>query len=517
VAASKYVKFPESFLPPPPGAKQIGDTAAGETLEVSIYLKPAPPPKKPLTMTHGKGRQAADAAIRAFEHQDDLRALRQFAADNGLTVTTIVPSRRLMKLKGTASSFASAFKTKLHIYDDGKRKFLGREDVLMVPDTLLPILRAVLGLDARPAAKQQAFRVPESAVGPAYIPNAVGHLYSFPTSVTGAGQCIGLIELGGGFLGSDVTQAFQGMGLSPPQVVTILVDGATAQFGVDLDADGEVALDIQISGAQAPDAKIVVYFAPNSEQGFVDAVATALSDTVNSPSVISISWGNTETEWSAQGRDAMDDQFQDAASQNVSVFVAAGDHLATNGLTDGQVHVQYPASSPWAIGCGGTVITADDMTITNEIVWNDIIQGVPWGTGGGVSTLYPVPQFQQNANVPVNVTTGNTGRGVPDVAGNASDQSGYVIVINGVTQIWFGTSAVAPLWAGLAALINERANPGIGFFLSTLYSNPNLNRDIVDGNNEVPGTTLGYVAGPGWDACTGLGVPVGQALFNAFT
>ena len=308
-----------------------------------------------------------------------------------------------------------------------------------------------------------------------------------------------------------------GDGFTRAAIVPVSVDGATNSFGANTDDDGEVALDIQVSGGQAPGASIAVYFAPNTEQGLIDAVASALADTTNSPSVISISWGWTETEWSTQFRNALDDQFHDAASQDVSIFASAGDWLGTNGATDGQVHVQYPASSPWAIGCGGTVITTTGMSITNEVVWNDILQGALWGTGGGVSTLYPVASFQQNANVPLNVSTGQPGRGVPDVAGNASDQSGYLIVINGVTEIYFGTSAVAPLWAGLAALINEQASPTMGFFLPYLYNHPTLNRDITQGNNMPPGTILGYAAGPGWDACTGLGVPIGQDLFNALT
>jgi kumamolisin len=170
--------------------------------------------------------------------------------------------------------------------------------------------------------------------------------------------------------------------------------------------------------------------------------------------------------------------------------------------------VQYPASSPWVIGCGGTLVTTDANTIVSEVVWSDTGNGE--GTGGGVSTLYPVPDFQKAAN-------SAAGRGVPDVAGNAAQPSGYLTVINGISKVIGGTSAVAPLWAGLAARINEKATLPIGFFLADLYAEPNLLRPITEGDNRPKGTTVGYSAGPGWNACTGLGVPKGLALFKKFT
>jgi kumamolisin len=211
----------------------------------------------------------------------------------------------------------------------------------------------------------------------------------------------------------------------------------------------------------------------------------------------------------------MDSAFQDAATLRISVFVAAGDNLATNGNADGKLHVQYPASSPWAIGCGGTLIATDGRAITSETVWSDVGNGE--GTGGGISTLYPVPDFQKSANPPVNAGTGQLGRGVPDVAGDAAQPSGYAVILGGALKVIGGTSAVAPLWAGLVALINERAARPMGFFLPDLYADPGLLRPITEGDNKPKGTTTGYAAGPGWNPCTGLGVPRGRALFDKFT
>jgi len=256
-----------------------------------------------------------------------------------------------------------------------------------------------------------------------------------------------------------------------------------------------------------------VYFAPNTDAGFVDAVSMAAHDSTNRPSVMSISWGSAESNWTAQALQTMTSALQDAAGLDVSVFVAAGDNLATDGVSDGKVHVDFPASSPWAIGCGGTHIAVTNAAITLETVWNDGTSG----TGGGISDVYPVPAFQRTAGLPVNVSDGRPGRGVPDVSGDAAPATGYSIVVSGKSGVVGGTSAVAPLWAGLTALINQHAAKPIGFFLPTLYENPTLLRSITQGTNRPTGSTLGYAAGPGWNACTGLGVPHAQALFAALT
>jgi kumamolisin len=331
--------------------------------------------------------------------------------------------------------------------------------------------------------------------------------------VTGKGQCIGLIELGGGFTPSDTTAAFQAMGLPAPTVVAVSVDGGTNTPSPDDGADGEVALDIQVAGGAAPDARLAVYFAPNTDAGFVDAITSAVHDASNKPSVISISWGSPESNWTQQAIQTMNSALQDASNVNVSVFVASGDNLATDGVADGKAHVDFPASSPYAIGCGGTAITVSGSTISNETVWNDGSSG----GGGGISDLFPVPTFQQNTTLPPSVNDGQARRGVPDVAADAAPGTGYQIVVNGQTQVVGGTSAVAPLWAGLTALINQSAATPVGFFLPLIYANPTLLRQITTGNNIPSGSNLGYQAGPGWNACTGLGVPNGQSLFVALT
>jgi kumamolisin len=504
MVSRNYQEFtPSHKNPPGPACKRIGAVPAGEQFEVSIYLKP-----------RSGGTNRADlAATRATQHANDFKLVKEFASAHGLTVSATEPVKRLIKLSGSAAQFQAAFQTTLSHYQDGNVQFRGRSGCLQLPTELHEIVESVLGMDNRPQAQPRLIIRPAAAVSDSYQPNNVAKLYAFPTSVTGKGQCIALIELGGGYTPSDTTTAFKAMGLAPPTVVAVSVDGGKNTPSPDDGADGEVALDIQVAGGAAPGAKIAVYFAPNTDAGFVDAITSAVHDTANAPSVVSISWGSAESNWTQQAVQSMNSALQDASTVAVSVFVASGDNLATDGVTDGKAHVDFPASSPWAIGCGGTSIAVTGSSITGESVWNDGDSG----GGGGISDLFPVPTFQENASLPPSVNDGQTRRGVPDVAGDAAPGTGYQIVVNGQTEVVGGTSAVAPLWAGLTALINEGAATPVGFFLPFLYANSTLMRQITQGDNNPSGSDIGYSAGPGWNACTGLGVPNGESLFVALT
>lgn len=512
MVSRSYKEFaPSHKAPPGPSCKLIGDVPADERFEISIYLKPR---DNEGGAVQGSNDPRADLASgRSAQHSDDFKLIQAFAKDHGLSVVATEPAKRLIKLGGTAAQFQSAFQTKLAHYHDGKGTFRGRSGALKLPVELHPVVESVLGLDSRPAAQPRLVFRPAAQVSASFLPNNVTQLYAFPTSVTGNGQCIALIELGGGFTPSDTTTAFQAMGLSPPTVVAVSVDGGANTPTPDDGADGEVALDIQVAGGAAPGARIAVYFAPNTDAGFVDAITSAVHDTANKPSVVSISWGSAESNWTQQAMQTMNTAFQDASTVNVSVFAASGDNLSTDGVTDGKAHVDFPASSPWVIGCGGTSISVSGPTITSETVWNDGSSG----GGGGISDLFPVPSFQRNTSLPPSANDGQTRRGVPDVAGDAAPGTGYQIVVNGRTEVVGGTSAVAPLWAGLTALINEGATKPVGFFLPFLYANPTLLRPITQGNNIPSGSSIGYQAGPGWNACTGLGVPNGQSLYVALT
>jgi kumamolisin len=292
-------------------------------------------------------------------------------------------------------------------------------------------------------------------------------------------------------------------------VIAVPVSGGKNQPDNPDGADGEVMLDIEVAGAVAPGARIVVYFAPNTDQGFVDAVAHAVHDTKNKPSVISISWGAPESNWTAQGMAALDAVCQSAAALGITITVAAGDNGSSDGVNDGKNHVDFPASSPHVLACGGTNLHGSGSNISAEVVWNDIDQG-GGATGGGVSNVFPLPSWQSGSHVPKpDVATG--GRGVPDVAGDADPATGYVIRVDGQTKVIGGTSAVAPLWAGPIALANQQNGIAAGFIQPAIYAARNRTAflDTTKGDNG------SFTAGPGWDACTGLGSPIAPEVIDA--
>lgn len=449
----------------------------------------------------------------------DIAKVETFALAAGLTVTEVSKGRRTVWLTGTVAQFEAAFGVTLDRYRDQKGvEYRSHTGPIMIPADLDGVVLGVFGLDDRPQARSH-FRL--RAIGAAapraqggnsqFSPTTIASLYDFPTGVDGAGETIGIIELGGGFSASDLQTYFSQLRLTVPTVTSVTVDGAgNSPTGSPNGPDGEVALDIEIAGAIAPKAKIVVYFAPNTDTGFLDAVSQAIHDSVNKPSVISISWGGPESNWSGQAVSQFNMSFQDAAAMGVTVCVASGDNGSSDGVSDGLAHVDFPASSPNVLACGGTELIATNTTILNEVVWNEPTGGA---TGGGVSVLFPLPSYQSGVGVPPSVNPGGKiGRGLPDVAADADPNTGYVVLIDGQSGVAGGTSAVAPLWAGLVALLNQALGRPVGFLNPTLYRTSVSSaafREITSGNNGA------YSAGPGWNACSGLGVADGAKLLKA--
>jgi kumamolisin len=436
----------------------------------------------------------------------DIAAVRAFAAAHGLAVEQEDAPRRTVVLSGTVAQFNAAFGVQLQQMSHAKGKYRGRTGPIMVPADLADIVEAVLGLDSRPQASPHCRLRRPAASGVSYTPIQVASAYGFPNS-TGQGQCVALIELGGGFQLSDLETYFKGLGVTTPSVVAVSVDHATNSPTNDANGpDGEVMLDVEVVGAIAPGANIVVYFAPNTDAGFLDAITTAIHDTTHKPSVISISWGGPESSWTAQAMTAMDNAFQAAAAMGITVCAASGDNGSSDGVADGSDHVDFPASSPFALACGGTSLVASGSSISSEVVWND---GPNNGaSGGGVSSFFALPAWQAGLNAVTKQghSTALSKRGVPDVAGNADPQTGYGVRIDGTDTVIGGTSAVAPLWAALIARINQLSGKPGGYLNPSLYQNRQALRDIIRGNNG------DYDAAQGWDACTGLGSPNGTAL-----
>jgi kumamolisin len=504
-----------------PGARATGPVLPEERIEVSVRVRPRPgqrdleaggaladqPPaeRQYLSRDEFASRHGATAA--------DIAKVKAFAKAHQLAVVEASAPRRTVVLAGSAAAMGKAFGVTLRQFEHDGGTYRGRTGTISVPGDLAGIVEGVFGLDDRPQASPHfqvlgaAGVVATRAAAASFTPPQLASLYDFPTGVDGAGQCVAIIELGGGFKPADVTAYFTGLKLPVPNVKAISVDGGRNHPTNANSADGEVMLDIEVAAGVAPKATIAVYFAPNTNQGFLDAITTAVHDSVNKPSVISISWGSAESNWTQQAMTQFDQAFQAAASMGVTVCCAAGDNGSADGVGDGKPHVDFPASSPFALGCGGTLLSASANAITSEVVWNENAQTS--ATGGGVSGFFALPGYQKSANVPPIAGSKKTGRGVPDVAGDADPNSGYRVRVDGQALVIGGTSAVAPLWAGLVALLNQKLGKPVGYLHPLLYGSlagSGALRDVVSGNNG------SYSARAGWDPCTGWGSPVGSKL-----
>ena len=439
----------------------------------------------------------------------DLALVETFAHEYSLTVAERSVAKRSVLLTGTVENMQKAFGTSLARYQAPEGAYRGRTGSITLPANLQGVVTAVLGLDNRPAAKPHLRTAHAAAVSAGLSPAQVAQMYNFPAGADGAGQTIGIIELGGGYRTSDLNTYFSRLNIKTPAVSSVSVDGGANTPGVDTNADGEVMLDIEVAGAVAPGARIVVYFAPNTDQGFHDAIATAVHDNVNKPSVISISWGGPEDTWTQQAANAMLAASTDAAAVGVTVTAAAGDDGATDGVADNKLHVDLPACLPPVLACGGTRLDTSKGKISSETVWNELANN-EGATGGGVSRIFALPTYQSSAGVPPHPETKFVGRGVPDVSGDADPVTGYQVRVDGKNMVIGGTSAVAPLWAGLIAVINEQLGRPVGFVHPALYRiGTSAFRDIATGNNG------GYQATTNWDPCTGFGSPNGSALLKA--
>jgi kumamolisin len=464
---------------------------------------------------------------KAFAREFGLHVVRDTVAEK----TKANPlGQRTVELRGPISAFNSAFNVQILMARDTNGRLHRMVDgPISVPAKYQDLIENVLGFDnsrqasprLRPLKRLGGLTRRGGSVS--YSPNQVARLYNFPTSVTGKGQTIAVIELGGGARRRDLKKYFASLRIPEPSVKFVSVgSGSNAPTGNPDGDDGEVMLDIEVAGAVAPGAQIIVYFAANTNKGFLRGINAAIHDNLHQPSIISISWGSPEASYSASDLTTFDESFQAAAAMGITTFLAAGDSGLTDGVTDSLAHVDFPASSPHVTSCGGTrlVTTADGSSVLTESVWNDGEEG--GGTGGGISSFFPLPIYQQGLGIQQSINPGGgPGRGVPDVAGNADPITGYRVRVDHVASVFGGTSAVAPLWAGLFALINESLGKNVGFANTLLYTNsvtktPGAFRDVTQGNNDTTGQFGGYYkALTGWDPCTGWGTPNGTILRNA--
>jgi subtilase family serine protease len=512
------------------GAKRTAAADPREVLTVSVRVRRRPDaPELPdlafATPVPPRGRPyltRQEFADRYGASDDDFAKVKAFADANGLSVVESSVARRTIVLKGTVAQMNKAFAVDLGSYEADNEKYRGREGPLHLPNELSDIVQGVFGLDNR---KMLEPHIRESEVAAdAFGPNGtrfmtapqVAQLYNFPTWPA-TGQTIAILEFQAGYYERDLQLFFDSVGLPVPSIDWVSVDGQPNRPRANKETT-ETALDIQVAGSAAPGARLVVYIGPDSEQGLIDAVTTAIHDAVYMPSVISISYGGAELDktstsnWTKALINSAHAAFQEAALLGVTVLASSGDQGTQAMVTDGKAHVEYPASDPYVTAVGGTSISNVSGTSFTEFTW-------PY-SGGGISDFFrppdfPLPPWQSFARVPASVNDGRNGRGVPDIAGNADGHSGYIIYLSGGPSFaaYGGTSASTPLYAALVALLNAGLGENLGYLNPMLYALPSfVFRDIADGQSNSYLGSPGYVSGPGWDACTGLGVVNGMAL-----
>ncbi len=522
----------------PPEHRDLSATAPGELVTVTLIVRRRAG-AQPLGLSDFSARAAAreeplshaDFAAAHGADPRDVSAVEAFARTHGLQVLESDPARRSVVVRGPARAIDGAFAVELHDYQSPDGKYRGHAGAASVPAGLAGVVEAVVGLDTRTVHARHFSRARRR--NPADPPSTgtltpaqVAQLYKFPAG-GGAGQTIGIYEMqtsGGnaGYTAADLAGTMQAFGGLPvPKPIDVSVDGFV-NSGV---SDGETGLDITVAAAIAPGAAIAVYFTGGQTQNIVHALQRMIHPGAGDPqpTVISISYGwgpddESAQSFSDQDYQQIDQLFQDAANLGITVLVSSGDSGAFV-ESKGVAQTSYPASEPWVLACGGTTVGNIGAASFDEYVWNDTGKAGPGATGGGVSARFPVPPYQSTANVPNRLSTGQAGRGVPDVAGNASENSGYVQFINGQSEPVGGTSAVAPLYAGLIAVINGNLGRSAGFINPLLYAlGASVCRDVVSPPGPADnsfGHVKGYPAGSGWDACTGLGSINGTALQQA--
>jgi kumamolisin len=506
-----------------PNSRAAGPVDPLEVVSLTIRVRSVGDPAQLAEQAHELGRTPvaerrylthAELAQQHGAAEADLDAIAEFARRHKLVVVRRSAVERSVVVKGQLGDLLAAFHADVGMYHHSTGTYRGRQGEIAIPRELTGMVTGVFGFDTRSRHRTRhpgGARARGSGGKNGVIATEFATRYRFPTEsngtkLDGAGQTIAIIELGGGYRTSDFQAFFSKAGVPMPQITAVSVDHVDNQPTTADSADAEVMLDVEVAGVVAPKASFAVYFAPNSDQGFLDAVSAAVHDTQRKPGVISISWGAPEAVSDPQGIQAFHEIFAAAASLGITVCSASGDHGCADrepSAWDGQIHVDHPACDDLVLGCGGTQIDGG-----SDVVWNN---GSGWASGGGISQVFEVPSYQHGVKLPAALHGGKPGRGVPDLAMSAAN---YFMRVDGMEGAAGGTSAVAPLMAGLVARLNQAKNKNLGFINPLLYQNPGMLNDVTQGTNAIEQGPPGYSACAGWDPCTGLGTPDGTAMLD---
>ena len=547
---------------PPSGSRRLDPMDAQHRLEVSVILrrcKPSPDPSEQSVLPPGRRRYMTREQLRQHGSSPDHRQrVTDFAAEHGLEVVSNSSRQRTVVLAGTTTQLQAAFGVDgfYHYEQDGKTHY-GFTGEIHLPEPLHEAVEAVLGLHNRPLAGPRVVATSGSPGDHASSGNVAGRSvselrqrYAFPEGATGKDQTVAVIELAGGYRLADVDTFASAAGLEQIKLRDVSVGSASNQpaeaalieeltslltgsqeitaeqaqsVGPAL-ATFETTMDIELIAAFAPDAQLLAVFTENSERGLWQAVQELVHTIEPQPTVINLSWSWNETdEIRSDGSvnplvTAINGALRDAANLGITFCTSSGDDGSAPD-SDGKASVHFPASSPFALGCGGTQFASDDSTAVEE-VWSRPYKGLPGASSGGVSRIFELPDWQDADAVPPSpLDPKKTGRGVPDVAAVAAADSCCPIVLGGVRIPAMGTSASAPLWAALLACLAEKLGLPHGHFNPRLYQlareQPDVLHSVTIGSNDTSGNSDDhYPAAIGWDPCTGLGTPIGQKLLT---
>jgi kumamolisin len=537
--SSQHVTLKCSYRPPPEGATLLGKPRPLKHLEVTLNLNG---PDLPTAGTMARKLKIREFIRRYGCSRADINKVKRVLRGYGLKVLDSYRATRSMRVGGSVRDMEAAFHPNLGRYQiAGYKEFIDREGTYEIPAELDGIVTAVIGFGERRVARRRPMAKRSKQVkgrGGGYSPATLERHYSFPDG-DAKGQKIAIAEFGGGYDKSDLKTFCSNHFRATPRVKYVALNAPARtvkqieklrrrkQRLDELDSTIEVMMDVEIVAALAPKADITVYFAKFNQAGWI-----ALLDRVirKRPVALSISWGSTEDgeDWSKAALFAIGERLQMAAALGITVCVAAGDDGSGDEMNDRRAHVDFPGSSPYVLSVGGTMIKRQKSKKVEHVWWEKPgrrVRTKGGSTGGGVSAIFSKPSWQQHIKIK-SVNTGNDGgRVMPDVAALAGKPM-YNTVIRRKNHAHGGTSASAPLWAALVARINAKLPPDKRqrFLTPLLYLKGRDGRrlgaagcrSITHGHNiSYPKPRIGYRAGPGYDAVTGWGTPIGTALLNA--
>ncbi len=533
----------------PPGGRPLGPLSAAQarqSVEVTLWLR-EPPGRPSLARVldaisadpPGRRRHLSVAELAAAHGSlpEDEAAVAAWVREAGLEVVDRERATRRLRIRGSAARVAAALGVSFDMREaegPGGRtvRYRHHAGAASIPAHLAGIVEHVSGLSTRPVARPHHVIARAANVRAAYTPEQLAAVYGFPALPGGGAAAaidLGIAELGGR-ADPAVVRWFEQLHPNV-RIIEEAVGGGALPVPDPGGADVEVALDWQVAArallVSAPRAsiRIVLRYAPNTDQGFADLWASFATDTTHRFSGISTSWGSPEDTWTAGQMAAMDSAAKACLAVGIFHCAASGDRGATDGSPDGSLQADHPASSPDVLAAGGTRLTLSDGVVAEEVVWNEaaLSEGA---TGGGVSGQFGVPAYQSsNGVLEVSLGSGRPGRSEPDLAVNADPVTGYVVVTglgaSGAPRLLTvgGTSAAAPLVAAGFAAVSALLGARLGRIQDAVYPLGRAGtafRDVTQGDNAYPAGGEGYRAGVGFDVPSGWGSPHFVRLAEAF-